>query len=163
MRPRLRSQRPEYVRGKRDQFPRVSASAASVRGPANIQPRVAAVGPAQLLETVRERCEVGLPIRTVRSGIHEGANPLHALGLANLFLHYAFDMWMARTCPLIPFERYADDAICHCKSAEEAQALWSALADRYALTKVIHTSSHLSYSQEARHLGTHALIGALPR
>ena len=31
--------------------------------------------------------------------------------LANLFLHYAFDMWMARRCPHIPFERYADDAI----------------------------------------------------
>ena len=30
--------------------------------------------------------------------------------LANLFLHYAFDMWMARRCPHIPFERYADDA-----------------------------------------------------
>src|SRR3977135_3367094 len=29
--------------------------------------------------------------------------------------YYAFDMWMARTFPHIPFERYADDAICHCK------------------------------------------------
>ena len=29
--------------------------------------------------------------------------------LANLFLHYAFDMWMAREYPHIPFERYADD------------------------------------------------------
>jgi RNA-directed DNA polymerase len=52
--------------------------------------------------------------------------------LANLFLHYAFDMWMARTCPHIPFERYADDVICHCKSAEEARALWRAIADRFA-------------------------------
>jgi retron-type reverse transcriptase len=31
--------------------------------------------------------------------------------LANLFLHYAFDTWMARNYPHIPFERYADDAI----------------------------------------------------
>jgi RNA-directed DNA polymerase len=29
--------------------------------------------------------------------------------LANLFLHYAFDAWMQRTFPSIPFERYADD------------------------------------------------------
>jgi retron-type reverse transcriptase len=57
--------------------------------------------------------------------------------LANLFLHYAFDTWMARTYPHIPFERYADDAICHCKSAEEAQALWSALADRFAACKLV--------------------------
>jgi RNA-directed DNA polymerase len=57
--------------------------------------------------------------------------------LANLFLHYAFDKWMARTFPQIPFERYADDAICHCKSAEEAQALWGALADRFAACKLV--------------------------
>jgi retron-type reverse transcriptase len=42
--------------------------------------------------------------------------------LANLFLHYAFDMWMKRTFPAIPFERYADDCICHCRS-EEASTL----------------------------------------
>ena len=29
--------------------------------------------------------------------------------LANLFLHYAFDTWMAREFPDCPFERYADD------------------------------------------------------
>ncbi len=57
--------------------------------------------------------------------------------LANLFLHYAFDRWMADHYPQIPFERYADDAICHCKSAEEAQALWSALADRFAACKLV--------------------------
>jgi len=57
--------------------------------------------------------------------------------LANLFLHYAFDRWMAEHYPQIPFERYADDAICHCKSAEEAQALWSALADRFAACKLV--------------------------
>src|SRR6202043_4095224 len=57
--------------------------------------------------------------------------------LSNLFLHYAFDTWMARTYPHISFERYADDAICHCKSAKEAQALWSALADRFAACKLV--------------------------
>jgi retron-type reverse transcriptase len=29
--------------------------------------------------------------------------------LANLFMHYAFDAWMRRTYPSVPFERYADD------------------------------------------------------
>lgn len=41
--------------------------------------------------------------------------------LANLFLHHAFDMWMARQFPHVPFERYADDAICHCPSEAEAR------------------------------------------
>ena len=31
--------------------------------------------------------------------------------LANLFLHYAFDKWMKRNFPSIPFERYADDIL----------------------------------------------------
>jgi hypothetical protein len=39
--------------------------------------------------------------------------------------------------PHIPFERYADDTICHCQSAKEARALWSALADRLAVCKLV--------------------------
>jgi len=31
--------------------------------------------------------------------------------LANLFMHYAFDTWMARRFPTIQFERYADDGV----------------------------------------------------
>jgi RNA-directed DNA polymerase len=46
------------------------------------------------------------------------ASPL----LANLFLHYAFDEWMRRNYPSIPYERYADDIIVHCNS--EVQAKW---------------------------------------
>ena len=51
--------------------------------------------------------------------------------LANLFLHYAFDMWMARNHPRIPFERYADDAICHCRTRREAEALQASLEARF--------------------------------
>jgi len=39
--------------------------------------------------------------------------------LANLFLHYAFDAWMRRTYPGVPFERYADGIVIHCKSEEQ--------------------------------------------
>jgi len=42
--------------------------------------------------------------------------------LSNLFLHYAFDEWMRRNHKDIPFERYADDILVHCKS--ERQARW---------------------------------------
>ena len=75
--------------------------------------------------------------------------------LANLFLHYAFDMWMAREFPHIPFERYADDAICHCKSAEEARALWSALADRFAACKLaLHPEkTKIVYCKDANRRG----------
>jgi len=52
--------------------------------------------------------------------------------LANLFLHYTFDAWMQRTYPQIPFERYADDALCHCRTKEEAEDLKAALERRFA-------------------------------
>jgi RNA-directed DNA polymerase len=44
---------------------------------------------------------------------------------------------MARNFAHILFERYADDIICHCKSAGEARALWSAIADRLAACKLV--------------------------
>ena len=68
---------------------------------------------------------IGRDRGTPRGGV---VSPL----LANLFLHYAFDMWMRRTCPDIPFERYADDAICHCRSEAQARALRASLERRFA-------------------------------
>jgi group II intron reverse transcriptase/maturase len=38
--------------------------------------------------------------------------------LANLFLHYAFDAWMAREFPGVRFERYVDDAVVHCAEVD---------------------------------------------
>lgn len=52
--------------------------------------------------------------------------------LANLFLHYAFDRWMQRHYSSVPFERYADDIICHCDSEAAALALKEALDARFA-------------------------------
>ncbi len=52
--------------------------------------------------------------------------------LANLFMHYAFDMWMTRTFPGVHFERYADDAVVHCVSLSQARAVLAALGDRMA-------------------------------
>lgn len=50
--------------------------------------------------------------------------------LANLFLHYAFDGWMKRHHPGVPFERYADDIICHCDSQAQAEELRAELERR---------------------------------
>src|SRR6266852_3828169 len=54
------------------------------------------------------------------------ASPL----LANLFLHYAFDRWIAAKYPQVQFERYADDAIVHCRTEAEAQEVRAAIAAR---------------------------------
>lgn len=50
--------------------------------------------------------------------------------LANLFMHYAFDRWMAREHPGCPFERYADDIVAHCDTEQQAQHLRAAIAER---------------------------------
>jgi RNA-directed DNA polymerase len=50
--------------------------------------------------------------------------------LANLFLHYAFDAWMARKYPTVRFERYVDDAVVHCVSEDQACVLRTAIANR---------------------------------
>jgi len=51
--------------------------------------------------------------------------------LANLFLHYVFDKWMQRHYGDIPFERYADDGVCHCRSQAQAQMLMEQLRMRF--------------------------------
>ena len=80
--------------------------------------------------------------------------------LANLFMHYSFDMWMVRNYPTIPFERYADDAICHCGSAEDARELWRALAERFTACKlVLHPEkTKIVYCKDANRRGDFPII-----
>jgi len=51
--------------------------------------------------------------------------------LANLFLHYAFDAWVRRTMPKVPFCRYADDGLLHCKSRKQAQFVMAMISRRF--------------------------------
>lgn len=50
--------------------------------------------------------------------------------LANLFMHYTFDHWLVRNHPQIKFARYADDAVLHADSLEEAQKLLEEIRKR---------------------------------
>lgn len=56
--------------------------------------------------------------------------------LANIFLHYSFDIWMKRNYPMAPFARYADDAVIHCKSEKEAKEIKEALTLRMQQCKL---------------------------
>ena len=75
--------------------------------------------------------------------------------LANLFLHYVFDGWMTRHYPDIPFERYADDIICHCGSEAQARALKAALAQRFAQWRLaLHPhKTRIVYCKDANRRG----------
>ncbi len=50
--------------------------------------------------------------------------------LSNLYLHYAMDMWLVANYPEFRFERYADDAVIHCRSGEQAERLKVNLSKR---------------------------------
>jgi RNA-directed DNA polymerase len=50
--------------------------------------------------------------------------------LANLFMHYAFDIWLGREFPAVRFERFADDAVVHCATERQARQVLAALAER---------------------------------
>ncbi len=71
--------------------------------------------------------------------------------LANLYLHYAFDMWMERHHTSIKFERYADDIVCHCIHQRECEQLKAVLEKRFEScglqlhpekTKIVYCKSH---------------------
>ncbi len=51
--------------------------------------------------------------------------------LANLFLHYVFDAWMQRNHPAVPWCRYADDGLVHCRSEQQAQGILRELEQRF--------------------------------
>ncbi len=78
--------------------------------------------------------------------------------LANLFLHYVFDKWMQREHADVPFERYADDAVCHCRSQSQAQALIEDLWRRFAQCGLeLHPQkTRVVYCKDADRRGNHA-------
>jgi RNA-directed DNA polymerase len=56
--------------------------------------------------------------------------------LSNLFLHYAFDVWMTRKHKDNPWCRYADDGLVHCKTEGEAKEVYTELEQRFAECKL---------------------------
>jgi group II intron reverse transcriptase/maturase len=56
--------------------------------------------------------------------------------LANIYLHHAYDAWMAREYPRIEFERYADDIVAHCWTEREAVELKAAIEERLRKCKL---------------------------
>jgi group II intron reverse transcriptase/maturase len=78
--------------------------------------------------------------------------------LANLFLHYAFDLWMARTHPELPWCRYADDGLVHCRSEQEAQVIMAELQLRLAECRLeMHpTKTKIVYCKDGRRKGRYA-------
>lgn len=56
--------------------------------------------------------------------------------LANLFMHYTFDKWMSINLPAVPFCRYADDGVIHCRSERQAIYIKGRLEERLKACKL---------------------------
>ncbi|MCX4787258.1 group II intron reverse transcriptase/maturase [Streptomyces sp. NBC_01221] len=77
--------------------------------------------------------------------------------LANLFMHYAFDLWLAREFPTVTFERYADDGVVHCVSERQARQVLAALTDRMEEVGLhLHPDkTRIVYCQDGQRQGSH--------
>ena len=77
--------------------------------------------------------------------------------LANLFLHHVFDAWMAENYPHIPFERYADDMVVHCKSQAQAKFIHRQIEQRFTRCKLtLHPrKTKVVYCKDEDRTGSH--------
>ncbi len=77
--------------------------------------------------------------------------------LANLFMHYAFDMWMRRDLPHIRFERYCDDVVVHCASRKQAEYVRDSIARRLKECglEVNDGKTRIVYCRDGKRKGSH--------
>jgi RNA-directed DNA polymerase len=77
--------------------------------------------------------------------------------LANLFMHYAFDTWLAREFPAVEFERFADDAVVHCATERQAREVLEALQNRMeqAGLRLHPAKTRIVYCKDGQRRGSH--------
>ncbi|RZK34715.1 MAG: group II intron reverse transcriptase/maturase, partial [Hymenobacter sp.] len=56
--------------------------------------------------------------------------------ISNIFMHHVFDIWMKKNYPTVPFERYVDDAIVHCRTEKQAEFVKVMIEERLAEYKL---------------------------
>jgi len=80
--------------------------------------------------------------------------------LMNLFMHYTFDAWMKRVHPGCPFARYADDAVVHCRTRQEAEKVMQSIASRLEECGLLMhpEKSKIVYCQDSKRTGNYPLV-----
>ena len=100
-----------------------------------------------LLRALRKHCQIGWVLLYVERWLQAPRENRHGMQterkagtpqggvisplLANLFLHYAFDRWVSDHLPGIPFCRYADDGVLHCRNEAQAHLVKERLRKRF--------------------------------
>jgi len=80
--------------------------------------------------------------------------------LANLYLHYAFDMWLTKHYPQASFVRYADDIVVHCNSKTEAEEVLRAIKERLQEVKlqIKEEKTRIAYCKDYRRKAKHEFV-----
>jgi len=80
--------------------------------------------------------------------------------LANLFMHCVFDKWMQIHYPAVPFERYADDTICHCRTKSEAENMKAVIMSRLLSCglKLNEEKTRIVYCKDSNRKRNHEVI-----
>jgi RNA-directed DNA polymerase len=80
--------------------------------------------------------------------------------LANLFLHYALDLWLTQQFPSIGFVRYADDIVLHCTSKNEAEQVLNAVKHRLKSLslRLNEEKTRIVYCKDYRRREEHAAV-----
>lgn len=104
---------------------------------------------AELDGTVRAKAGKGTP----QGGV---ISPL----LANLYLHYALDLWLERNHPTVSFVRYADDVVIHCNSKVEAEQVLEGVRGRLAEVKlsIKESKTRIAYCKDYRRRQDHDTV-----
>lgn len=116
------------------------------------------------MDTIVYTTLVGMPNKTgkwrnAKPNLWNTAGGVISPLIANLYLHYAFDHWMKRNAPSIPFVRYADDVVCHCRTKTEAETLLENLKERLEACKLeLHpVKTKLVYCKDNKRKGRYPL------
>jgi RNA-directed DNA polymerase len=80
--------------------------------------------------------------------------------LANLYLHYALDLWLERNYPTVSFVRYADDVVIHCNSKEEAEQVLERVRERLQEVKlsIKESKTRIAYCKDYRRRQDHDTV-----
>jgi len=72
--------------------------------------------------------------------------------LANLYLHYTFDIWFSRQFSELPFVRYADDIVIHCNSESQANYILEEVKQRLNSCElsINEIKTHIVYCKDYR-------------
>jgi RNA-directed DNA polymerase len=75
--------------------------------------------------------------------------------LANLYLHFTLDLWLARYYPTARFVRYADDVVVHCPGKEQAEAVLEAIRNRQVKLQIKEAKTRITYCKDYKRKANH--------